>query len=143
MVLTAGSSPNRVRLACEAAAQAAPGWSSLGMDGRLAVLARFREAIAKRADALAEAISLEMGKVRSEARTEIDSLLGRFALAEASIRGDLREGPIPGFPQEQLRYHAHGVVGVIGPFNFPLHLCHAHVIPALILGNTVVMKPRR
>lgn len=141
MVLTAGSSPNRVRLACEAAAQAAPGWSSLGMDGRLAVLARFREAIAKRADALAEAISLEMGKVRSEARTEIDSLLGRFALAEASIRGDLREGPIPGFPQEQLRYHAHGVVGVIGPFNFPLHLCHAHVIPALILGNTVVMKP--
>ena len=34
-----------------------------------------------------------------------------------------------------------GVVGVIGPFNFPLHLCHAHVVPALLAGNTVVVKP--
>ena len=33
------------------------------------------------------------------------------------------------------------LVGVIGPFNFPLHLCHAHVVPALLAGNTVVVKP--
>src|SRR5690606_9363367 len=31
--------------------------------------------------------------------------------------------------------------GVIGPFNFPIHLCHAHVVPALPAGNTVVVKP--
>lgn len=141
VVLTAGSSPPRVRAACEAAAHAAPAWSGLSMSERLGALARFRAAIAARKDSLAEAISLEMGKLRSEAGIEIDSLLGRFALVEAAIRGDLREGPVPGFPQEHLRYHPHGVVGVIGPFNFPLHLCHAHVIPALMLGNTVVMKP--
>ncbi len=33
------------------------------------------------------------------------------------------------------------MVGVIGPFNYPLHLCHAHVVPALLMGNTVVVKP--
>ncbi|MGE5184439.1 MAG: aldehyde dehydrogenase family protein, partial [Acidobacteriota bacterium] len=44
-------------------------------------------------------------------------------------------------PGESLHYAPLGVVGVIGPFNFPLHLCHAHVVPALLLGNTVVVKP--
>src|SRR5690606_27276681 len=115
VVLTAGSSPPRVRAACEAAAHAAPAWSSLGMNERLEALARFRAALAARKDSLAEAISLEMGKLRSEASIEIDGLLGRFALVEAAIRGDLREGAVPGFPQEHLRYHPHGVVGVIGP----------------------------
>ena len=44
-------------------------------------------------------------------------------------------------PGESLRYQPLGVVGVIGPFNFPLHLCHAHVVPSLLAGNTVVIKP--
>ncbi len=141
VVLETAGSPERVRLACAAAAEAAPGWAALGLDGRLAALARFREALAARREALAEAISLEMGKIRSEARTEVDALLGRFASVEAHVRADLREGPVPGQPQEHLRYHPHGVVGVIGPFNFPLHLCHVHVVPALMLGNAVVVKP--
>ncbi|MBZ0115980.1 MAG: aldehyde dehydrogenase family protein, partial [Sandaracinaceae bacterium] len=87
------------------------------------------------------AISREMGKIRSEARTEIKSLAGRFALVRSAVERDLAGGAVPGFPQEELRYRAHGVVAVIGPFNFPLHLCHAHVVPALLLGNAVVMKP--
>src|SRR5690606_8704647 len=81
------------------------------------------------------------GKIRSEARVEIDGVVNRFASVEAQVKADLREGPVPGFPQEVLSYHAHGVVGVIGPFNFPLHLCHVHVVPALMLGNAVVVKP--
>jgi succinylglutamic semialdehyde dehydrogenase len=39
------------------------------------------------------------------------------------------------------RYRPHGVLAVIGPFNFPLHLAHGHVVPALLAGNTVVFKP--
>ena len=55
------------------------------------------------------------------------------------MAADLKAGQVA--PGETLRYQPLGVVGVIGPFNFPLHLCHAHVVPALLAGNTVVVKP--
>ncbi|MCA9580174.1 MAG: aldehyde dehydrogenase family protein [Myxococcales bacterium] len=132
---------DRIVEACDGAAEALPAWRRLSFDGRLEHLHRFREAIRERTEPIAEAISLEMGKLRAEARTEVAALLGRFDLMEARIRSDLRDGPLPGFPLESLVHRPLGVVGVIGPFNFPLHLCHAHVVPALMLGNTVVMKP--
>lgn len=141
VVLETAGSPDRARLASEAAAAAQPAWEALGLDGRLAALARFRAALAEREDGLSEAISREMGKIRSEARTEIKALVGRFGLVEGQVRAELQGGAIPGFPAEVIRYRPHGVVGVLGPFNFPLHLCHAHVVPALLLGNTVVIKP--
>jgi len=141
VVLTTAGDPAHVALACEAAHAAWPAWSALGLEGRLEVMARFRSAIEARADGLSEAISLEMGKIRSEARIEIKALLGRFALVEKAVRADLLGGPLPGFANEVIRYRPHGVVAVLGPFNFPLHLCHAHVLPALLLGNTVVIKP--
>ena len=124
-----------------AAAAAQPAWAKLSLDERWAKLGKFKEAIASSATQLADAIVLETGKLRSEAKTEIQTLLNRFDLVKAAIASDLKDGPVAGATGEFLRYRALGVVGVIGPFNFPLHLCHAHVIPALLLGNTVVMKP--
>mgnify|MGYP001942629523 CR=1 FL=1 len=132
---------SRVAQACVAAQEAQPAWRALGFEGRWQALVRFREAIESMADPLSEAITLEMGKLRSEARVEIRALVGRFGLVKGQIEHDLTSGPLPGFPDEELRHQPHGVVGVIGPFNFPLHLCHAHVIPALLTGNTVVIKP--
>lgn len=131
----------RVAQACEAAASAQAAWQAMGLSGRWRALLRFRDAISAHAEALAEAITLEMGKLRSEARIEVKALVGRFGLVHGQIASDLRSGPLPGFPDEELHYSPHGVVGVIGPFNFPLHLCHAHVVPALLTGNTVVIKP--
>lgn len=134
-------SASQVGLAVSAAADAQRGWSRLTFDERWAALVRFRSAIEAQKESLADAIVQEIGKIRTEARTEIQTLLGRFDITASVVRGDLRDGALPGFPNESLRWHPHGVVGVIGPFNFPLHLCHAHVVPALLLGNTVVMKP--
>ena len=57
------------------------------------------------------------------------------------MAADLKAGTVA--PGETLRYQPLGVVGVIGPFNFPLHLCHAHVVPALLAGNTVVDQAER
>ena len=57
------------------------------------------------------------------------------------MAADLKAGTVA--PGESLRYQPLGVVGVIGPFNFPLHLCHAHVVPALLAGNTVVDQAER
>ena len=140
-VLESAFDPLRATEACEAAQGAYPEWSALSFDERKTALRRFRAALSERADDLAEAISLETGKLRSESRSEVASLLSRFELVERLIAEDMREGPLPGHPREIVRYHPLGVAGVIGPFNFPLHLCHAHVVPALLLGNAVVMKP--
>jgi succinylglutamic semialdehyde dehydrogenase len=41
----------------------------------------------------------------------------------------------------ETRFRPHGVLGVIGPFNFPLHLAHGHIVPALATGTTIVFKP--
>ncbi|HCK03528.1 MAG TPA: N-succinylglutamate 5-semialdehyde dehydrogenase, partial [Methylophilaceae bacterium] len=40
-----------------------------------------------------------------------------------------------------LKHASHGVLSVIGPFNFPLHLPNGHITPALLAGNTIIFKP--
>jgi len=141
VVFETGWSLDAVDAAVRAAAAAQPAWARMSFGERVSRLSRFKEAIAGRAADLADAIVLETGKIRSEAKAEVQTLLARFDLARQSIENDLKEGPLPGAPHEQLRFHPLGVVAVVGPFNFPLHLCHAHVIPALLMGNAVVVKP--
>ncbi len=139
VVMETGYTVGAVADAASAAAAAQLAWAALSFAQRVAHLDRFKQAIAARADALAEAITLETGKIRSESKVEVNTLLNRFDLVKAAMLADLKPGQVA--PGEHLRYQALGVVGVIGPYNFPLHLCHAHVIPALLAGNTVVIKP--
>ncbi len=139
-VLETAWAPERAERAADAASDAAVRWMELGTEARWAQLLRFRDALAGRAEGLADAIVAETGKLRSEADGEVRSLLSRFDLIRGIAGRDLAEGPVQGNWAEQLRYHPLGVVGVIGPLNFPLHLCHAHAMPALLLGNAVVIK---
>ncbi len=141
IVLETAWSPGRMTAACDAAAGAAAGWAELTLDQRVSALGRFQQALSAKADQLADAIVLETGKLRSEARVEIAALLSRFDLARQAALKEVASGPLPGYPSEQMRFHPLGVVGVIGPFNYPLHLCHAYAIPALLMGNAVVIKP--
>ncbi len=141
VVLETGWNLASVDAACEAASRAAKPWARLTVEQRFAHLSRFKDALAARANDLADAIVWETGKLRAEAKAEVQTVLNRFDLARGLAAGDLKEGPLPGTPHEQLRYHPLGVVAVVGPFNFPVHLCHAHVIPALLMGNAVVVKP--
>ena len=140
VVLRAPTDPGHAIAAAEAAREAAADWSALTPEGRLAMLDRFASSLAKRTDDLADAITLEMGKVRSEAAIEARSLLARVKLVGDQQIPRVSTWRAPGVAGE-CRYRPLGVVGVIGPFNFPLHLIHAHVIPALATGNTVVIKP--
>ncbi|MGE0870644.1 MAG: aldehyde dehydrogenase family protein [Kofleriaceae bacterium] len=139
VVFETGYTVGAVDDAVAAATAALGGWKALSMAERSAALDRFKHQIAARADVLADAIVIETGKIRAEARTEIQTLLNRFDLVRTAVAADVKPGQAA--PGEHLRYQPLGVVGVIGPFNFPLHLCHAHVVPALLLGNTVVIKP--
>lgn len=139
VVLETGYTVGAVADAVAAAGSAQPAWARLTPSARAAHLERFKQQLAARADQLADAIVLETGKLRSEAKLEVQTLLNRFELVKAAIAADLKPGQVA--PGEHLRFAALGVVGVIGPFNYPIHLCHAHVIPALLSGNTVVIKP--
>ena len=139
VVFETGYTVEAVDHAASAAASAQPAWAALTPAERWAHLERWKAAITAKADALADAIVIETGKIRSEAKAEIQTLINRFDLVKQAMAADLKAGPVG--PGETLRYQALGVVGVIGPFNFPLHLCHAHVVPALAAGNTVVVKP--
>jgi RHH-type proline utilization regulon transcriptional repressor/proline dehydrogenase/delta 1-pyrroline-5-carboxylate dehydrogenase len=141
VVLETAWSAERMTQACDAAARAASDWAAMSRAARWEALARLREALRARAEELAEALVLETGKLRSEARAEVGSLVSRFDMVRQQAESEMLEGPLKGHPHEQLRWHPLGVVGVIGPFNYPLHLCHAHVVPALLMGNTVVVKP--
>ncbi|HEY0194124.1 MAG TPA: aldehyde dehydrogenase family protein, partial [Kofleriaceae bacterium] len=139
VVFETGYTASAVRDAAAAAAAAQPAWASLSVAERASALDRLKQAIAARGDALAEAIVLETGKLRTEAKVEIQTLLNRFDLARTAVTTELAGGQVA--PGEFLRFQPLGVVGIIGPFNFPLHLCHSPAIPALLAGNTVIIKP--
>ena len=130
-----------IEMAVDAATKANEPWARLGRHERFEIMKRFRECLRADKEDLAQAISRETGKLLSEARGEANALVNRFDLVFNTAQADLTEGVVPGFPGEELRYQPLGVVGVIGPFNYPLHLCHAHIVPALLMGNSVVVKP--
>jgi len=138
-VFEARADAGAVAAAVAAAEAAAPAWRRLGVEGRSAVLRRLQAALPRHAEALAQAITLEMGKTIAEARAEVSLLGQKIDGTIAQLAHELPPAPA-GAPGEQ-RFHALGVVGIIGPFNFPLHLVNTHLVPTLLTGNTVVVKP--
>ena len=127
-----------VSAACAAARRAFPEWEARTVAERAAILNRFAEVLTRRRDHLVEAICREAGKPCWDARTEVQSMIGKAAISiEAHERrcGEFRGGP------SVTRFRPHGVVAVFGPFNFPGHLPNGHIVPALLAGNTVVFKP--
>lgn len=124
------------------ARRAFPGWSALPMSARIRALKKFRKILAARRDVLSSAITLETGKAIWESREEAALLLSKIDLTIEQARREL-VGP-PNRPAGSGHFFVHrpyGVAAVLGPFNFPLHLPHGHIIPALLAGNTVVFKP--
>lgn len=130
--------------AVAAARRALPAWSAASLDERIAVLRHWQELTKANADRIADLIMMEMGKVRSECLFEANALAGKvdITLGPESISrvsdysvavNESREG--------HCRFKPHGVMAVIGPFNFPAHLPNGHWVPAMLMGNTIVFKP--
>ncbi|MBY0260930.1 MAG: aldehyde dehydrogenase family protein, partial [Phycisphaerales bacterium] len=108
---------------------------------------RFAELAKARTPAIAEIICDETGKAMWEAKGEASALAAKVDITlDASPIGGLQR--VNGFefemgPQKLGRcwYKPHGVMAVLGPFNFPAHLPNGHIVPALAMGNTIVFKP--
>ena len=121
---------------------AAPGWARRPLEDRLALARAYAGVLDSRREDLARLISRETGKLLWEARTEVTAMIGKV---EISIRAQAERAGASDtaqpFGRAVLRHHPHGVMAVLGPYNFPGHLPNGHIVPALIAGNTVVFKP--
>ena len=126
-----------------AAARLALGdWAKLDSSKRIEFVQKYAEAIKSNADELAELISAETGKPLWESKTEVGAVVGKSAVSIDAFnqRRNTFSFEMGDF-QAVTRFKPYGVMGVLGPFNFPAHLPNGHIVPALLAGNTVVYKP--
>lgn len=138
----ASAARDDVSSAVNAARAAFEGWALTPLDRRIAILERFRDAVQRDADDLARLISIETGKPFWETRTEAASVAGKVDISIHAYRERTGEKSTNlGASHSVLRHKPHGVMAVLGPFNFPAHLPNGHIVPALLAGNTVVFKP--
>ena len=127
-----------------AAARAAwPEWAAHSVTYRMEMLRRFANVVRAREEEFAELISRETGKPYWAARTEVASVIGKV---EISINAYSERTPTNRLEAAMgnkvaVRHKPHGVLAVLGPYNFPAHLPNGHIVPALIAGNAVVFKP--
>jgi acyl-CoA reductase-like NAD-dependent aldehyde dehydrogenase len=132
-----------IEAAADAAQDAGPGWASLPAPARGNLLFEAADILDKKFDQLASEMTREEGKTLPEAKGEVRRSINifRYFAGEGSR--------MPGLltPSERNRVHMFairrpvGVVGLITPWNFPSAIPAWKLAPALICGNTVVLKP--
>lgn len=131
-----------VNQAVIAARKAFPAWAKLNFDARLEMIQRFSENLKKNKIELQKIISQETGKPFWESDIEIGSALSKLNISIEAYQDRCQMRTKQLGEAKSITYHKpHGVVAVLGPYNFPLHLPNGHIIPALLAGNTVVFKP--
>jgi len=132
-------------LVTRASAAARP-WRELGTRGRRAVLRSWARYLATNIDQLAELISLETGKPLDDALLETSIAIDHLSWATRHARRYLRNSHrFPGLLMANMSTHVEyeplGVIGVIGPWNYPVFTPMGSIAYALAAGNTVVFKP--
>ena len=119
-------------------------WKKRPFGERAEYLLKYKEALKKREANFIEAISREIGKPLWESKTEFAAMLNKIDITLNESMGLIKDLEIkevlPGVTGRS-RYRPHGVMVVVGPFNFPGHLPNGHIAPALLTGNTVIFKP--
>lgn len=140
IAVVACASEHQANMAVSAAKAAQPAWESLGWEARKVLMLRYADAIHERAEELARVMVLEQGKTLVEAQGEVfytEAFVRHFASLSlpSTIIQDDAVGKI------EVGHSALGVVVAISPWNFPALVPVAKMAPALLCGNTVVLKP--
>ncbi len=137
-----------VRAAVARGRAAQPGWAAVGPAERARVLRRARGWLLANAERVVDSIVAETGKTREDARiAELSYTLAALGFWARKGPGWLRERRTRSANRFLLGkrlyvgYRPRGVVGVIGPWNFPLTNSFGDCIPALLAGNAVLLKP--
>ena len=121
-------------------------WQALGFDGRKKALVKWRKVIARRMDELAALMARETGKPQGDALLETALAIDHLAWAASHAEKVLKRRSVsPGLlmvnQAASVEYRPLGVVGVIGPWNYPVFTPMGSIAYALAAGNTVVFKP--
>ena len=134
------ATPENLDAAVEAARAAFPAWRDTPWSERRAMLTALSEAIKANADELAHLFTSEQGRPLEGARREIQAGAGwLLAVAQADIPVEITEDTDA--RRVEVHHDPIGVVGAIVPWNFPVLLAIWKIAPALLTGNTMVLKP--
>ncbi|WP_421721780.1 succinylglutamate-semialdehyde dehydrogenase [Aurantiacibacter suaedae] len=120
-----------------------PAWASQPLATRIERIRRFANEVRKEQEEFAELIARETGKPLWEARTEVEAVMAKVEISVRAYAERTGQRKLDSALQGSaaLRHKPHGVMAVLGPYNFPAHLPNGHIIPALIAGNAVILKP--
>jgi succinate-semialdehyde dehydrogenase / glutarate-semialdehyde dehydrogenase len=134
-----------IAAAVDSARAAQPAWEARSFADRKRFFLRFHDLLLQRQEEVLDLIQLETGKARRHGFEEIldTAVVSRYyALrAERLLRPRRRKGALPALTSTWERKAPIGVVGFIAPWNYPLDLAVTDAIPALLAGNTAVLKP--
>lgn len=120
-----------------------PNWAAKPISYRIETLRRFVNVVRANEDALADLIARETGKPLWDARTEVTAVMNKVDISVSAYSertGQQRLEAAMG-ARQSVRHKPHGVMAVLGPYNFPAHLPNGHIVPALLAGNGVLFKP--
>lgn len=146
-VWSASSPVEAVASAVAAARNSLDQWRRAGIEKRIEVVRAFQAIATERVEEMGKLICRETGKAIWDSMGEAKLLAAKVDITlDQAEYGGLRR--VTDFELELTpsrrgvcSFRPHGVMAVIGPFNFPAHLPNGHIIPALITGNTIVFKP--
>ena len=132
-----------VAAAVARARETLPKWSRESHTRRIELVRRFANQVRKQAEPFAELIARETGKPLWEARTEVEAVIAKVDISVKAYSERTGSKKLDSALQGSaaLRHKPHGVMAVLGPYNFPAHLPNGHIVPALIAGNAVIFKP--
>ncbi len=118
-------------------------WAGKSITFRMEAMRRFGNVVRGKTEELTDCIARETGKPFWEARTEVESVINKVEISIASYSERTSQRRLEGNlgVKSALRHKPHGVLAVLGPYNFPAHLPNGHILPALLAGNAVVFKP--
>ena len=140
------TSRDEVLTAVTHARDASQAWRDLGFSGRRKVLLKWSKLLITKLDEITEIVSRETGKPISDAKLEASLAIGHLGWAARHAEGVMRTshrspGALMANMSATVEYSPVGVVGVIGPWNYPIFTPMGSISYALAAGNTVVFKP--
>jgi succinylglutamic semialdehyde dehydrogenase len=120
-----------------------PAWAAHSTAYRIEAVRRFANVVRKKEAEFAELIARETGKPLWETRTEVAAVVNKVEISIEAYaeRTPQRKMEAALGNRIAVRHKPHGVLAVLGPYNFPAHLPNGHIVPALIAGNAIVFKP--
>lgn len=131
-----------VNAAVQSARNAFSKWALTPLSKRIAIMESYQSILKTHQRELAQCISDETGKQYWEASTEAATMVAKIGLSLSAYdqRTGTTQKDLNGITAS-LTHRPHGVLLVLGPYNFPGHLPNGHIVPALLAGNSLVFKP--